>query len=156
MQVKGQVFYFTVCTSGSMKDDWVCMHYSMKGSNQRSRSFRYLFWLPHLLDFIDLFALCQQQKQRKEAAQFLSSAVQRHWILIQRHHFAHKKHNSIDCLVLTMLRNEKKRLVIGYSRRPSWAFPERPRSGRAKFTARNQKPLSVLYLVIEYDSDVMV
>ena len=161
MQLKGQVFYFTVCTSGSMRDDRVCMHYSMEGSNQMSRSFRYLFWLPHLRNFIDLSALCQQQKQRREAAQFLSSAVQRHWILIQRHRFAHKKHNSIDCLVLTMRRNEKKRLVVPYGLSvtpggPSWAFPERPRSGQTKFTTRNQKPLPVFYRVIEYDSDLVV
>jgi hypothetical protein len=161
VKLQGRVFYFSVCTSGSIRDDRVCMQYSTE-TNQLSRNFMYLFWIPDLRKLIDLPALCQQQKQRKEAALLLSTTLMRSWILHQRQLFAVKKHSSIDCLVLAMRRNEKKRLVSPYSVSafvpggPSWSFPERPHCGHSKFTARNEKPIPLFYRVIEYDSDLVV
>jgi hypothetical protein len=134
-----KIFFFAACNSG--RDDRVDMRY-VNSRIHGYRNFTYLFWVPHLKALIDLPALCQQQCIRKRSAALLSAAVQRRWILQQRFVFATAKlHYSIDCLVLAIKRNEKKRITNSYglpnaSGGPAWSFPERSKSGKCKIAAR--------------------
>ena len=158
VKITGKVFYFTACNSG--KDDRVALH-SSQGADVGLRNFTYLFWKPHLVNFLDLPALCQQQTCRREAAVTLSVMIQRRWILQQRFDFADKPHNSIDCLLLVLRRNERKRVTHRYGVRnidggPSWSFPDRPRCGKCKFVARNERPLPFYYRLIESSTDYVV
>lgn len=164
LKAANKVFYFIAVNSG--KDDRVGMHYHhstkwLSAEFHHNRNYLHLFWVPHLRNLLDIPALYQQQKKRKEAAVILSTALQRSYILQQRHIYANKKHTTIDCLVLIIRRNERKRLTNPYGLAvipggPSWSFPERPRCGHTKFTARNGKPLPVFYRLIESCSDCVV
>ena len=165
LKAANKVFYFMVNNTG--RDERVGVHFVRNNLElyqsefARNRSVVYLFWVPHLTNLIDLPALCQQQKKRKEAASILSAVLQRNFILQQRHLYANKKHNSIDSLVLVIRRNERKRHHVPYAActvpgGPSWCFPDRPRCGHNKFTARNGKPLPVFYRLIESSTDCVV
>jgi hypothetical protein len=156
-EIAGKVFYFTASNSG--KDDRVGLHCILSGNGMRN--FTYLFWVPHLTRYIDLPALYHRQNMRKKAAKTLSAAIQRRWILHQRNFYADKKHNSIDCLVLALRRNERRRCTNRYgictvTGGPSWSFPERPHNGHCKFTARNLRALPAYYRLVETFSDCVV
>jgi hypothetical protein len=159
LKISKQAFFFTACNSG--KDDRVNLQY-IDSRSLFCRNFTYLFWRPHLSKFLDLPALYQQQRQRKQAARFLSIVLQRRWILQQRYVFATtKQHYSIDCLVLVIRRNERKRSTHRYGLSnvtggPMWSFPERPLCGHSKFTARNGRSMSAFCQLVDVSVDCVV
>jgi hypothetical protein len=156
VQLKGRIFFFPLSNSG--RDDRLQMHYLSK----TQKTFTYLFWKPHLEQFLDLSSLCQKQKQRKQAVQLLCTAIKRRWILHQRSIYAVKmQHYSIDCLVLSIRRNERSRVVNRYGMQvvkggPSWAFSDRTQCGFSKFTARNNKPIAAFCQTINDGVDSVV
>lgn len=156
---KGQVFFYS-CNIAS-GEDRVSMH-SMTRADIGVKSTTYMFWLPHLRSFLDLPALYQQQAARRRAAVVLSNAVKRRWGTLQRNIFATKKaHYSIDCLLLVLYRNEKKRFTHPYgvasiTGGPAWAFSECPRSGHSKITLRNGFNIAQFYrLLVDYEDCIV-
>lgn len=137
---KNKVFVFTLNTPS--KDDRLSIYYKESGPRQTI----YLFWKPHLEKFLDLPALCQQQKRRKAAAVTLSAVLSRRYILHMRLIYGGRlQHHSIDSLLLALRRNERARHPHCFNDAclggPFWAFTERSHKGQCKFTARSGKPV---------------
>ncbi len=159
MQHKGKFFYYSCNLSNS--EDRVSMH-NMTRTDVNNRNTTLMFWLPHLKKFLDFHALYQEHAVRKKAAVVLTNAVRKRWMLQQRNIFGTKKaHYSIDCLLLAIYRNEKKRFTNPYGSAsapggPAWAFSDYPRSGLSKVAARNEENLTVFYrLLWEYEDCVV-
>jgi hypothetical protein len=158
---KGKFFFYTGNVTGS--DDRVSVNH-MTSAELNVRNTTYMFWLPHLRTFLDLPALCQKQKDRRNAAVVLSNAVKRRWTTFQRNIFGTKKSNySVDCLVIALYRNEKKRFTHPYGVTvpvggPSWSFPDcTTKYGRPnKFIARNGENLSFFYRLLGDFEDCVV
>ncbi len=155
VQHKGKFFFFS---TNVMNDDRVSVH-GMTQKDVHARNNTYLFWLPHLTKFLDLPSLCRQQNDRRQAAVGLSSIIKRRWVTLQRTIYGTvKAHYSVDCLLLSLYRNEKRRLIntvyspsIGGA---SWSFG----SGRVqKFALRNGEPNSLYHrLVVDFEDFVVV
>ncbi len=120
---KGEFFFYHVYGT----DDRLMFDKAHKANIQT-----YLFWLPHLT-FLDLPSLFKANLRKKEAAKLLSSVFKRSWLFGWRKFFA-KKSKHIDCLLLTLYRNEKKR-------------------GDFKFIKRNGSHFS--RLIVDYDDSVV-
>ena len=156
---KGKFFYYSCSVAG---DDRVSVQ-GMTSADVQSRRNTYMFWLPHLKTFLDLPALCQQQSAAKQAAVLLSNALKRRWGTLQRNIFGtDKAHYSVDCLLLVLYRNEKKRLMNpehldGPAGGSAWAFTEfSSRKGTSKFTARNGEPTCLFRrLIVDYEDWVV-
>jgi hypothetical protein len=156
-QQKGQFFFHTCCMK--IADDRVSLH-GVTDSNAKSTIL--MFWLPHLRRFLDFPALYAQQNERRQAVQLLGSCVRRRWILsVQNQYATRKLHYSIDCLVLSLLRNEKKRVlspngVVVPRGGPAWAFHEMSKGGMSKFSSRNQTALAQYHrLLVDYEDWVV-
>ena len=140
-QYHGKIFYYKCRTLFS--DDRVSMHCMHERDITHTNSTCYLFWLPHLRQFLDLPSLYKTQIERKKAASLLSGIIQRRWIQEQQHVFCTRKSSySIDCLMVMLYRNDKKRVAQRYGSRIfcggiEWKFPEYPRNGVSKVMMRN-------------------
>lgn len=152
---KGKFFFFSTSVAN---DDRVSVH-GMTHSDIQARNSTYMFWLPHLRKFLDLPALCQQQTDRRQAAGLLSSAVKRRWVALQRNIYGTvKSHYSVDCLLLNLYRNEKKRLthiICNFSPLGGiyWSFLTR---GVSKFTLRSGESNSLFNrLVVDFEDSVI-
>ena len=158
LRIKGSVFYCTASNSGS--DDRVRLQ-SMRAADLRMRNFTYLFWMPHLSVYLDFTTLARRQVQSKAAASVLSGVFRRAWIAVLRRKYAAGERH-IDCLLLHLKRNERRRITNRYglavvSGGPSWAFPERAHSGNCKFSARNYgRLMAYFYRTMETSEDCVV
>jgi hypothetical protein len=155
---KGKFFFYNC--SNSTKDDRVSLS-GMNRADIQTRPFTYMFWLPHLRTFLDLPALYQQQNERRQAAMVLSNAVKRRWGLHQRNIFGTVKINySVDCLLLVLYRNEKKRVTNPYSNSvglggPSWSFSDNT-AKKSKFAVRNGQSNAHFHrLLADYEDSVV-
>jgi len=144
-EVAGKVFFFT--HSVQVSEDRFAFHNatSLDISNKR---LLYFFWLPHLQKILDLPALRMQQSQRKEAATKLTAALKRVYIISQRERY--KDRHSVDCVLLSLYKNERKRLAQPYKRfvakgNHEWSFAEPPFSKKCKYTFRNGESTERLY-----------
>ena len=143
-----KVFYYSANLNMGMEK---VAFYDFRASDIRNKSLQYMFWLPHLSKLLDLPALRVDQVNKKSAATLLTSVVRRHWIACQRVLFADKKaRHSIDCLTVTLFRNERKRVAVPYKKfmlsgGPEWGFPEPSFSKECKYTARNGEPVQRLF-----------
>lgn len=161
-QHKGK-FFFYVC-SNSCGDDRVSMHGISRFNCyfNMSKGGTLMFWLPHLRQFLDFPSLYRQQNERTAAATVLSNAVKRRWGLSIRHTYGtDKAHYSIDCLVLALLRNEKKRALNSYCTNiqpggPAWAFPGPSKCGTSKFPARTGMSMALYYRMLSDYEDWVV
>ena len=168
---KGKFFFFNITTSNS--DDRVSLH-GMTKSDVVSRFSVHMFWLPHLRKFLDFPALYQQQVERRQAAVVLSNAIKRRWNVASRKVFGTvKAHHSIDCLLVALQRNEKKRLINPYGSSgssgsssssgisgnpsgPAWCFPEHPHGGKCKLSARTGvDPTQYYRMMVDFDDSVV-
>lgn len=152
---KGKFFFFSTSVAN---DDRISVH-GMTKTDIQVRNSTYMFWLPHLRKFLDLSTLCQQQTARRQAAELLSSVVKRQWGTLQRNIYGTvKAHYSVDCLLLTLYRNEKKRLThTTYNATApggvSWSFGC---GGVSKFTLRNGEANSLFHrLVVDFEDYVV-
>jgi hypothetical protein len=153
---KGEFFFFP---SGVTNDDRISVH-GMNKTDIHTRNTTYIFWLPHLRKFLDFQALYQQQNARREAAVLLSNAVKRRWGTLQRNIYGTAKaHFSVDCLLLTLYRNEKKRVTNTICNSalpggPNWSFYLA--RGAPKFQARNHASISYFHrLIVDYEDFVV-
>lgn len=158
LQHKGKFFFYTCSNPGS--DDRVSLH-GLNKAELHLKNPTYMFWLPHLKTFLDLPSLYKQQNERRQAAILLTIAVKRRWNLSQRHLFATAKINhSIDCLLHSLYRNEKKRLtspfgVVVSPGGPNWAF-NAIKERSSKFTLRNKESVARLNrLMLDYEDCVV-
>jgi len=71
-------------------------------------------WLPHLREEMLLDLRREEMPGRREAAQRISSALRRRWLLALRQRTADRKRPSVDGMLLAMGENEKKRLMQPY------------------------------------------
>ena len=156
---KGEFFFYT-CNNTCGNDDRISAH-GMTRAELQLKSSTYMFWLPHLKTFLDFPALYQRQNERRQAAVLLSSVVKRRWGVHQQHVFGTSKANySIDCLLLTLYRNEKKRVTHPYGAAvspggPNWAFSDN-HAKYLKFTSRNQLPVTRFHrLMVDYEDWVV-
>lgn len=150
-------FFFYGCHS-YLSDDRVSTHGMSKADLHNST---YIFWMPHLRKLLDFPALYQQQQQKKRAGVVLSNAVKRRWMMAQQNLYVTKKASySIDCLLVTLYRNEKKRFEKPYGvyvteGGPTWAFPEHPRKN-FKITSRTGKGLQSYFRMLAEFEDFVV
>ena len=152
---KGKFFFYATSVAS---DDRVSIH-GMAKSDIQARNSTYMFWLPHLRTFLDLPALCQQQSACRQAAELLSNIIKRRWVTQQRHIYGTVKgHYSVDCLLLTMYRNEKKRVAntictFAQSGGVYWSFG----SGKMpKFTSRNGDSTTLFHrLIVDFEDHVV-
>ena len=159
---KGE-FFFYACASNSIvvsSDDRVSLH-GMTKADLELRNTSYMFWLPHLRTFLDLPTLYQQQNERRLAAVLLSNVVKRRWSTLQQNIFGTvKAHCSVDCLLLALYRNEKKRIAHPISTTtspggPSWAFSG-SFMGVSKISSRNGEATSHFHrLIVDYEDWVV-
>ena len=156
---KGAFFFFNNTVTNS--DDRVSF-YGMTKSDVVSRFTVHLFWMPHLRRFLDFERLYQQQEERRQAVAVLCSAVKRRWNVSTRNVYGTaKSHHSIDCLVVLLHRNEKKRLINPYGipgcpGGPSWCFQEHPSSGKSKLALRTGVEPTQYYRMLAEFEDCIV
>jgi hypothetical protein len=165
MKHKGKFFFYACSGSNSIvvsSDDRVSLH-GMTKADIEIRNTSYMFWLPHLKTFLDLPALYKQQNERRAAAVLLSNVVKRRWGTLQQNIFGTAKaHSSVDCLLLALYRNEKKRLVHPVSAvtltsagGARWAFPEYYMRA-SKISSRNGEATSHFHrLIVDYEDWVV-
>lgn len=153
-------FFFYSC-SVTFAEDRVSMH-GMAECDVTRKGSTYLFWLPHLRQFLDFPALYQKQQEKKRAAEALGSIVKRRFIQEKQHlYFTRKSHYSIDCLMVVLYRNDKKRITHPYGSGtfgggPAWLFPEHPRGSSSKVLLRNKINISLYYrLAAEFEDCVV-
>lgn len=128
-----RVFYFQIAPGEKSAKisgaDQKCM-WELREFSYHHGSF--MAWLPHVKEEMLLDLRREEMPGRKEAAQRLSSALRRRWLLALRQRTADRKRPSVDGMLLAMGENEKKRLMQPYggARREtvhamgfSWAQP---------------------------------
>jgi hypothetical protein len=156
-QHKGKFFFYSLSAAGM--DDKMSLD-SMARADLGVRYMTHLLWLPHLRTLLDFDALHKQQILRRLAAKLLSGLAKRQWVTSVRALFYPKK-CSIDCLLLELYRNEKKRVFTPYGlRNPPgghyWAFPACHSRTGSKFGTRNNEPLARVHsLMGEYEDCVV-
>lgn len=151
-------FFFYSCGGNMGGDDRLSFHGMSRADMQNPV---YVFWMPHLRRLLDFGEMYQRQLRRRRAGVVLSSAVRRRWVVAQQHLFVTRKaSHSIDCLVMALLRNEKKRSEKAYgiyvtAGGPTWAFPEHPR-GNFKITARTGTSIASYFRTVSEFEDYVV
>lgn len=138
-EISGKVFYFK--TSVAVSNDSVAFH-EAEPNEMRNKTTLYMYWLPHLQQILDLPTLRAQQLKRREAASRLTAIVRRVYIITQRIRFCDRR--SIDCVVLSLYKNEKRRVTSPYWRyhandSAEWAFPAVPFCKMTKHFFRNKE-----------------
>lgn len=138
---KGRFFFFS-SVACCVRNDCVPTVDGIHGMMRQSMPV-YLFWVPHLKNLVDLPAMYRLQAERRMAVGRLVGAVRRLWVTSLRLTFSTSRAgSSIDSLVIELYRNEKRRIAYPYglprvcAGGPAWVFPDRPRSGQCKVTAR--------------------
>ena len=143
--IAGRVFYFNM--SVNVVNDRVSFSEALP-HEMRNKAVQYMFWLPHLSKILDLPTLRMEQLKRREAGSRITAALKRVYIISQRIRF--RDRHSVDCVMLSLYRNEKRRLTNPYRRffvngGVEWGFPEPPHSKKCKYTFRNQEGTDRLF-----------
>ena len=151
--IAGKVFYYQLRVS--LTEDRAEFH-GVRRKDLMERRQPYMFWLPHLRQIYDLEALRQGQRDRKAAAARLCAQWKRIWVFRQRVAFAAEgqRRRSIDCLLISLYQNEKRRLLRPYraawccsglaSNAVDWAFPDKSFCGTPRHYARTRETASAL------------
>lgn len=153
----GKFFYYNC--GGSSSDDRMSFHGMSRADLNNTN---YAFWLPHLKKLLDFPALYQHQLERKQAGVLLSNAIKRRWLMAQQNLYVTRKASySIDCLLVSLYRNEKKRFEKPYgvyvtAGGPTWAFPEHPRGGLHKVTVKSGMRITLYFGMIAEFEDFVV
>lgn len=144
-EIAGRVFYFNMAVHYT--NDRFAYH-NASTVDLRNKSLQYMFWLPHLSTILDLPALRAEHSRKRDAAKRLTAAVFRLYIITQR--VRYNDRHSVDCVLLSVYRNEKRRMAYPYKRfvangGTEWAFPDSPISKKCKYTTRNGEGTDRLY-----------
>jgi hypothetical protein len=163
--ITGKVFYFSL---PSLLAQYRLSFHAGQSFQVSDKCDLLMFWRPHLEKVLDLPALYQEQRRRRASAQFLCGVLRRKRVHALRvEHSAHPL-RSVDRLVFTLFKEERKRVCAPYVSkwanpgpyaRPgdgSWAFWETPVSGKTRHRLRHGEDPSGLSMHINKWEDVVV
>jgi hypothetical protein len=164
--ITGKVFYFMM--PASIAQSRMSFHTTLNFHVTHKRTL-IMFWRPHLEKVLDLPALYQEQKRRRESAAVLCALLRRARVNTLRREHAKRPLRSPDCLVLRLFNEERRRICVPYVSkwahphmdccRPgdgSWAFWENPRCGKSRHSHRHGESKEALASHIAKWEDIVV
>jgi hypothetical protein len=164
-EISGKVFYFNL--AASLMQHRMAFHTTHR-CHASNKQLLLMLWRPHLEKILDLPALYQEQLRRRESAKTLCAILRRLRVRSLRLAHSARPMRSMDCLVIKLLSEEKRRLCSPYISkwfhtgsivRPgdgSWAFWENPVCRKTRHQQRHGESVQALSTHLSKWEDVVV